>query len=547
MVTTVATGTLNWDVPLNAALNDLQGQITTLQNNALSVKDYGAKGDGTTDDRAAIQAAINACSAAGGGTVYLPRGTYKITAALVLANKVIIQGAGNISTTIYQTTTTANGITGSTLNNVGVRNLRLRGPAGGTGVGIAITTACNFIHLEDLTVTEWGSHGIDIEQPIVSNFTAVVSSVNGGAGMYLHGNGSGAGTSISLDSCWMDVNGADGYWFSNMTYCAFLACATDTHTAAGAAGYRFDGCAAMSLVGSGAEKNTIGLKINGGNNYTVDGFLNYATPASGTGILVTNSATEVELSGITESAPNASASKWVQVDTGCAVTVRRSRHTTADQFATGTTILVSNAAGVETVAGARATGKTQTIGATTPLGDDGVGVLQLATAATVPTVNPAGGVTVYAEHASAVPLKFRDTSGFVRGVAPGLASAASDQPSVGTALTASTQLTIGVQGNAVYFVEAFLYWTTTNSATVTTSWTGPSGATMIWGDTTTGNDIVTTLTGVSPPWTTGTKLVRIYGNLTTTSSGPLTLTFASSVAASVVIKAGSMLMIHRIK
>lgn len=28
MVTTVPTGTLNWDVPLNAALTDLQGQIT---------------------------------------------------------------------------------------------------------------------------------------------------------------------------------------------------------------------------------------------------------------------------------------------------------------------------------------------------------------------------------------------------------------------------------------------------------------------------------------------------------------------------------------
>lgn len=44
----------------------------------VSVKDFGAVGDGVTDDRAAIEAAVNAVYAAGGGTVYLPEGTYLI-------------------------------------------------------------------------------------------------------------------------------------------------------------------------------------------------------------------------------------------------------------------------------------------------------------------------------------------------------------------------------------------------------------------------------------------------------------------------------------
>lgn len=39
---------------------------------------YGAVGDGVTDDRAAIQAAIDACKAASGGTVYFPPGVYLI-------------------------------------------------------------------------------------------------------------------------------------------------------------------------------------------------------------------------------------------------------------------------------------------------------------------------------------------------------------------------------------------------------------------------------------------------------------------------------------
>lgn len=51
-----------------------------------SVSDYGAKGDGETRDTAAINAAINACNAAGGGTVYFPKGTYKVASVRLRSN-----------------------------------------------------------------------------------------------------------------------------------------------------------------------------------------------------------------------------------------------------------------------------------------------------------------------------------------------------------------------------------------------------------------------------------------------------------------------------
>lgn len=47
-----------------------------------NVTDYGATGDGSTDDTSAIQSAIDAAETAGGGVVYFPAGVYVVNGAL---------------------------------------------------------------------------------------------------------------------------------------------------------------------------------------------------------------------------------------------------------------------------------------------------------------------------------------------------------------------------------------------------------------------------------------------------------------------------------
>jgi len=57
---------------------------------AFDVKTYGAKGDGKTEDRESINKAIDAASAAGGGTVYFPAGTY-LTGSIRLRSNITLQ------------------------------------------------------------------------------------------------------------------------------------------------------------------------------------------------------------------------------------------------------------------------------------------------------------------------------------------------------------------------------------------------------------------------------------------------------------------------
>ncbi len=65
---------------------------------ALSVSDFGARGDGTADDTKALRKAV-ATAAKQGGTVWVPAGDYKLTGDIVVPSGVTIQGAGMWHTT----------------------------------------------------------------------------------------------------------------------------------------------------------------------------------------------------------------------------------------------------------------------------------------------------------------------------------------------------------------------------------------------------------------------------------------------------------------
>lgn len=87
-----------WEAPLRASLETMAETLAkTLKpwpvpDRVFRVAEFGAVGDGTTVNTVAIQKAVDACTAAGGGVVLVEKGDY-VTGTLVLKNGVMLEVA----------------------------------------------------------------------------------------------------------------------------------------------------------------------------------------------------------------------------------------------------------------------------------------------------------------------------------------------------------------------------------------------------------------------------------------------------------------------
>ncbi|MBI5469027.1 MAG: hypothetical protein HY891_07815 [Deltaproteobacteria bacterium] len=221
----------------------------------IDVRAYGAVGNDSTDDTAAIQAAITAAS---GGTVLIPAGTYKIISSLTGGtNGIRILGVGREKTIIKNYGTGHAITTPAAIRGYTVQDLQILGVAGSLDC-INLTANFGHVQLRNLllkpvrhAVNASAGNGIDI----------LMDSVRGEGGTIVFNFSSGgvAINSIHAINCYANASSNIGFDIYNVATFTATESSADNNT-----NYGWQISTNATLIGCTAE-------ANGARGFTVTG------------------------------------------------------------------------------------------------------------------------------------------------------------------------------------------------------------------------------------------------------------------------------------
>lgn len=221
----------------------------------INVLDFGAVGDGLTDDTAAIQAALDFADenvdTVTGGIIYFPRGRYLISATLNVKTTHIdglasltLVGEGLHNTVIQA----KSGFTGSSMIDInnqtycGVKQLHLLGD-NNVNNGVRIFGGSHHT-LDCVFAQKCNLYGFSFEANFMLTMTGCRAKT-----CQTGFNFAGFHTSLFVSNCYALNNTATGYTIVNTVYSSFNACASDTNRT----GYFISNVGGVEFIACGAE------------------------------------------------------------------------------------------------------------------------------------------------------------------------------------------------------------------------------------------------------------------------------------------------------
>lgn len=146
----VGAGLIEYDPPFTGAVTS-NYTVADKLSQCVSVKDFGAVGDGVTDDTTAIQNAIDSLPSTG-GALYFPTGTYLVSSAITINKPGVYYGDG-WATNIRSTSASANIFTCTDAEQIQIEQMRFTSSvtrSGGWYVDVA--ASANRFRLSDFAM-----------------------------------------------------------------------------------------------------------------------------------------------------------------------------------------------------------------------------------------------------------------------------------------------------------------------------------------------------------------------------------------------------------
>jgi hypothetical protein len=165
-------------------------------------EDYGAVGNGTTNDAAAFQSAINAMPSTGGVLYCTPGKTYLLTSAITITKRVKVLGGGWLSSKIITTSTTLDLFTvsapGASFEDIYIGNTATTTPTAGSAV--KCTSGAEYLTFDNTFVDNFYD-GINIQSAPFSHFAKVYVWNFVRYGMFIQNTVNGDVGDMSITSC----------------------------------------------------------------------------------------------------------------------------------------------------------------------------------------------------------------------------------------------------------------------------------------------------------------------------------------------------------
>lgn len=171
---------------LQAGAGAVQRSLLSKDREIISVTDFGADPTGSIDSAPAINAAIATLTS--GGTIYIPKGTYRLLSTISLAEDMNILGAGRRATTLTQYTSGIPVITqpaGNSYSSVSEVGLTVGGGATGVNLASQLDGEMRWVNCQ----FDGGDVGAAVSASYYNNFIGCEFRNQGQNGLYFTGGG----------------------------------------------------------------------------------------------------------------------------------------------------------------------------------------------------------------------------------------------------------------------------------------------------------------------------------------------------------------------